>query len=90
MSTNRTDKGSFKTNLWLVQLTLILQKKKQIQALGFGSGGVAGIWTQDRQRPRLVSWTKLDDDPLLGGKIITTLIKLKVSGLAESPNVNVW
>ena len=28
------------------------------------SGGVAGIWTQDLQRPRLGSLTKLDYDPL--------------------------
>ena len=44
----------------------------------------AGILNQARRRPH-----KIIQRPLLGGKIITTLIKLKGSGLAESLNANV-
>ena len=53
-------------------------------------GEAAGIWTQDRIRPRHVSWTMLDDGPIpclplnYGYvEIIESLIKLKASGFVD-------
>ena len=45
------------------------------------SGGVAGIWTQDLQRPRLGSLTKLDYDPTDLGDDPYGLVRLPYYGL---------
>ena len=45
------------------------------------SSGVAGIWTQDLQRPRLGSLTKLDYDPTDFGDDPYGLVRLPYYGL---------